>query len=161
MRLVSYKSIITFSLNSKNSELEMKKVITYGTFDLFHIGHLNLLSRAKQHGDYLIVVLSTDEFNRTHKNKQTVIGYEDRKSILESIRVVDLVIPETCWEQKVNDILEYKVDTFVMGDDWSGHFDFLQDYCNVEYLARTESISSTELKQHISKNSRVTYDRAG
>ena len=123
----------------------MKRVITYGTFDLLHIGHINLLKRAKALGDYLIVGLSTDEFNRV-KNKKAYYPYEDRKKILESIRYVDLVIPEVNWEQKVRDILEYKVDIFVMGDDWAGKFDELKDYCQVVYLPRTEGISTTQIK---------------
>lgn len=139
----------------------MKKVITYGTFDLFHVGHLNLLNRSKQYGDYLIVVLSTDEFNRKYKNKHTIISYEDRKAILESMRVVDLVIPEVSWEQKINDVITHGVDTFVMGDDWQGHFDFLEAHCKVEYLPRTQSISSTDLKKHIAINPKATYDRVG
>jgi len=123
----------------------LKRVITYGTFDLLHIGHINLLKRAKALGDYLIVGLSTDEFNRV-KNKKAYYPYEDRKKILESIRYVDLVIPEVNWEQKVRDILEYKVDIFVMGDDWAGKFDELKDYCQVVYLPRTEGISTTQIK---------------
>ncbi|WP_151796913.1 adenylyltransferase/cytidyltransferase family protein [Acinetobacter soli] len=138
----------------------MKKIITYGTFDLFHVGHLNLLNRARSLGDYLVVVLSTDEFNKEYKNKQTIISYNDRKSILESLRVVDLVVPETCWEQKIDDVKKYDIDTFVMGSDWKGHFDFLGNYCNVKYLERTANISSSELKMHISTNSAVCYERA-
>lgn len=127
----------------------MRKVITYGTYDLFHIGHLRLLQRAKSLGDYLIVALSTDEFNAREKNKQTVISYNDRKEIIESLRCVDLVIPENSWDQKNNDVREFKIDSFVMGHDWTGHFDFLQEYCDVVYLPRTENISSSEIKQHI------------
>ena len=128
----------------------MKTVITYGTFDLFHVGHLNLLKRAKEYGDYLIVALSSDEFNLKMKNKITAIPYQDRKVILEALRCVDLVIPEENWEQKHSDIIKYNVNTFVMGHDWEGKFDFLQDYCHVHYLPRTENISSTEIKNHIS-----------
>ena len=128
----------------------MKIVITYGTFDLFHIGHLNLIKRAKEYGDYLIVALSTDEFNLQMKNKITAIPYEDRKHILEALKYVDLVIPEVKWEQKIEDIIQYNVATFVMGHDWEGRFDFLKEYCNVVYLPRTENISSTEIKNHIS-----------
>lgn len=102
----------------------MKKVITYGTFDLLHYGHINLLQRAKALGDYLIVALSTDEFNSKEKNKITYFSYEERKRLLEAIRYVDLVIPEQNWEQKISDVKEFKVDTFVMGDDWKGKFDF-------------------------------------
>lgn len=124
----------------------MKKVITYGTFDLLHYGHINLLRRAKQYGDYLIVALSTDEFNNQKKQKQCFFTYEQRKQILEAIRYVDLVIPEESWEQKVQDVKEYHVDTFVIGDDWKGKFDFLKDYCEVVYLSRTPEISTTKIK---------------
>ena len=102
----------------------MKKVITYGTFDLLHYGHINLLQRAKALGDYLIVGLSTDEFNSVEKNKVTYFTYEERKRLLESVRYVDLVIPEENWEQKISDVKEFRVDTFVMGDDWKGKFDY-------------------------------------
>lgn len=124
----------------------MKKVITYGTFDLLHYGHINLLRRAKQYGDYLIVALSTDEFNNKKKQKQCFFTYEQRKQILEAIRYVDLVIPEENWEQKIQDVKEYHVDTFVIGDDWKGKFDFLKDYCEVVYLSRTPEISTTKIK---------------
>jgi glycerol-3-phosphate cytidylyltransferase len=123
----------------------MKKIITYGTFDLLHVGHVRLLQRAKTLGDHLIVGLSTDEFNAM-KHKSSFLPYEQRKEILESIRYVDLVIPETCWEQKVSDVQEYKADIFVIGDDWAGEFDFLKDYCEVVYLPRTLDISSSSLK---------------
>lgn len=124
----------------------MKKVITYGTFDLLHYGHVNILQRAKNYGDYLIVALSTDEFN-SEKGKKCYFSYEERKRLVESIRYVDLVIPETQWEQKINDVKEFKVDTFVMGDDWAGKFDFLKDYCEVIYLPRTPEISTTKIKE--------------
>ncbi|NHC03361.1 glycerol-3-phosphate cytidylyltransferase [Acinetobacter sp. 187] len=137
----------------------MKIVITYGTFDLFHVGHLNILKRAKALGDYLIVGLSTDEFNRDAKSKYTVISYEDRKEILESLKFVDLVIPEENWEQKVKDIQEYKVDTFVMGHDWDGKFDELKEYCEVVYLPRTEAISSSDLKKHIASTPHKRFER--
>lgn len=127
----------------------MKTVITYGTFDLFHIGHLNILKRARNFGDRLIVSLSTDEFNFSMKNKVTAIPYKDRKSILEALVYVDLVIPEESWEQKKADINLYDVDIFVMGSDWEGEFDFLSKHCEVIYLDRTEFISSTSIKQHI------------
>lgn len=127
----------------------MKKVITYGTYDLLHVGHINLLRRAKALGDYLIVALSTDEFNAVSKNKKAYYSYEDRKIILESIRYVDEVIPERCWEQKIQDIIDHKVDIFVMGDDWKGKFDFLKDYCEVVYLPRTEGISTTKIKEDL------------
>ncbi len=129
----------------------MKKIITYGTFDLLHYGHINLLRRAKALGDYLIVALSTDEFNWNSKQKKCYFAYEQRKQLLESIRYVDLVIPETCWEQKVSDVQEFKVDTFVIGDDWKGEFDFLKDYCEVVYLSRTPEISTTQIKKELSK----------
>jgi len=127
----------------------MKKVITYGTFDLLHYGHINLLRRAKEQGDYLIVALSTDEFNWNEKNKRCYFSYEQRKQLLEAIRYVDLVIPEECWEQKVSDVKEFRVDTFVMGDDWNGKFDFLKAYCEVKYLPRTPEISTTQIKQEL------------
>lgn len=123
----------------------MKRVITYGTFDMLHYGHVHLLRRAKQYGDYLIVALSTDEFNRG-KGKECYFSYEERKLLLESIRYVDLVIPETCWEQKSSDVELYHVDTFVMGDDWKGKFDFLKDKCEVIYLPRTPEISTSKIK---------------
>jgi glycerol-3-phosphate cytidylyltransferase len=121
----------------------MKRVITYGTFDLLHYGHINLLRRARQMGDYLIVGLSTDEFNWNEKQKKCYFSYEKRKQLLEAIRYVDLVIPEENWEQKRTDVKEYHVDTFVMGDDWKGKFDFLKEEgCEVVYLPRTPEISS-------------------
>lgn len=127
----------------------MKKVITYGTFDLLHYGHINLLQRAKELGDYLIVALSTDEFNSGMKGKVTYFSYEERKRLLEAIRYVDLVIPEENWEQKISDVKEFKVDTFVMGNDWEGKFDFLKDYCEVVYLERTPEISTTKIKSDL------------
>lgn len=127
----------------------MKKVITYGTFDLLHYGHINLLQRAKALGDYLIVALSTDEFNSVEKHKVTYFTYEERKRLLEAIRYVDLVIPEENWEQKISDVKEFRVDTFVMGDDWKGKFDFLKDYCEVVYLERTPEISTTKIKNDL------------
>ena len=123
----------------------MKKVITYGTYDLLHYGHINLLQRAKALGDYLIVALSTDEFNWNSKQKKCYFTYEQRKRLLESVRYVDLVIPEENWEQKISDVKEFKIDTFVMGDDWIGKFDFLKDYCEVVYLSRTPEISTTQI----------------
>ena len=127
----------------------MKKVITYGTFDLLHYGHINLLQRAKALGDYLIVALSTDEFNEQSKGKVTYFSYEERKRLLEAIRYVDLVIPEENWEQKISDVKEFKVDTFVMRNDWEGKFDFLKDYCEVVYLERTPEISTTKIKSDL------------
>ncbi|MGL6228154.1 MAG: glycerol-3-phosphate cytidylyltransferase [Culicoidibacterales bacterium] len=128
----------------------MKRVITYGTFDLLHYGHINLLKRAKEQGDYLIVALSTDEFNEL-KGKTTFMKYHDRKTIVEAIRYVDLVIPEENWEQKISDVQKYHVDTFVIGDDWCGKFDFLSEYCEVVYLERTPEISTTAIKQQLSE----------
>lgn len=128
----------------------MKKVITYGTYDLLHVGHVNLLRRAKELGDYLIVALSTDEFN-AGKHKTAYHCYEDRKIILEAIEYVDEVIPEVSWDQKIKDVVDNKVDIFVMGDDWKGQFDFLKDYCEVVYLPRTEGISTTKIKQDLHK----------
>jgi glycerol-3-phosphate cytidylyltransferase len=129
----------------------MKKVITYGTFDLLHYGHVNLLRRAKELGDYLIVAISTDEFNDKKKHKKSYFSFEERKQLVEAIRYVDLVIPEEDWDQKISDIQEFKVDTFVIGDDWEGKFDFLKDYCEVVYLPRTPEISTTKIKQNLKK----------
>lgn len=130
----------------------MKRVITYGTFDLLHYGHINLLRRAKSLGDYLIAALSTDTFNWIEKKKKCYFSYEERKLLLEAIRYVDLVIPEESWEQKKNDIHEYHIDTFVMGDDWTGKFDFLEaEGCNVVYLPRTPEISTTQIKNDLNK----------
>ena len=130
----------------------MRKVITYGTLDLLHAGHINLLRRAKELGDYLIVVVSTDEFNWNEKRKKCYFSYEERKKLVEAVRYVDLVIPEENWDQKISDVKEYHVDTFVMGDDWKGKFDFLKDYCEVVYLPRTEGISTTKIKQDLGLN---------
>ena len=127
----------------------MKRVITYGTFDLLHYGHINLLRRARQLGDYLIVGLSTDEFNWNEKQKKCYFSYEKRKQLLEAIRYVDLVIPEENWEQKINDIKEFRIDTFVMGDDWKGKFYFLKPYCDVVYLPRTPEISTSQIKEDL------------
>lgn len=127
----------------------MKRVITYGTFDLLHYGHINLLNRAKALGDYLIVALSTDEFNWNCKHKKCFFNFEKRKQMLEALRCVDLVIPEENWEQKRDDVLLYKVDLFVMGGDWEGKFDFLKDVCEVVYLPRTPEISTTKIKHDI------------
>lgn len=128
----------------------MKRILTYGTFDLLHYGHIRLLKRAKALGDYLIVALSTDEFNEL-KGKKAYHNYETRKLMLEAIRYVDLVIPEENWEQKINDVKEYKVDVVVMGSDWAGsdRFNYLTDYCEVVYLDRTEGISTTKIKEEL------------
>ncbi|OJG16807.1 glycerol-3-phosphate cytidylyltransferase [Enterococcus canintestini] len=129
----------------------MKRVITYGTFDLLHYGHINLLRRAKEQGDYLVVALSTDEFNWDEKQKKCYFSYEKRKQLLEAIRYVDLVIPEEAWDQKVSDIELYHIDKFVMGDDWAGKFDFLQEETEAEviYLPRTPEISTTQIKNDL------------
>ncbi len=129
----------------------MRRVITYGTFDLLHYGHIKLLQRAKLLGDYLIVALSTDEFNLLEKSKQCYFTYDERKKMLEALRCVDLVIPETCWEQKKTDISNFKIDVFVMGDDWKGEFDFLKEQCEVIYLERTPEISTTKIKNDLMK----------
>lgn len=126
----------------------MRKVITYGTFDLLHTGHINILRRAKEYGDYLIVAISSDEFNAI-KGKKAYYSFEQRKLILEAIRYVDEVIPEHTWEQKVQDVKNHNVDVFVMGDDWKGKFDFLSDQCDVVYLPRTVGISTTKIKKDL------------
>ena len=128
----------------------MVRVLTYGTFDLLHYGHIRLLKRAKELGDYLIVALSTDEFNAL-KGKKAFHDYKARKLMLEAIRYVDLVIPEENWEQKINDIKEYHVDICVMGSDWVGSnkFDYLRDYCDLRFLDRTEGISTTKIKEEL------------
>ena len=128
----------------------MRKVITYGTFDLLHYGHINLLKNAKQLGDYLIVCLSTDEFNEKEKGKKSYFPYAQRKLLLEAIRYVDLVVPEQSWDQKRFDIHEYSIDVFVMGDDWKGEFDFLREEgVEVVYLPRTPEISSTQIREEL------------
>ena len=130
----------------------MKRVITYGTFDLLHYGHLNLLRRAKALGDYLVVAISTDEFNWNEKQKKCYFTYAQRKEMLEALRYVDLVIPEENWEQKRTDVHEYHIDTFVMGDDWKGKFDFLKEEgVEVVYLPRTPEISTTQIKKDLHK----------
>ncbi len=126
----------------------MKKVITYGTYDLLHVGHINLLKRAKELGDYLVVVLSSDEFNEL-KHKTAYHSYSDRKEILEAIKYVDEVLPEYTWEQKISDVVDNQIDVFVMGNDWEGQFDFLKDYCEVVYLPRTQGISTTKIKNDL------------
>lgn len=137
--------------------MSKKTIITYGTFDMFHIGHLKLLKRLKSMGDELIVAVSTDEFN-VLKGKKTLIPYQQRADIVEAIKYVDKVIPEENWEQKITDVTKHNVSTFVIGDDWLGKFDFLKEHCEVEYLPRTEGVSTTMLKkslsaiQHISKS---------
>ena len=135
----------------RKQEESLRRVITYGTFDLLHYGHINLLRRAKALGDYLIVALSTDEFNWNEKRKKCYFSWEKRKALLEAIRYVDLVIPEESWEQKMSDVKEYHVDTFVMGDDWKGRFDFLKSRCEVVYLERTPEISTTQIKKDLER----------
>ena len=134
----------------------MKKVLTYGTFDLLHYGHIRLLKRAKALGDYLIVALSTDEFNAT-KNKKAYHNYEIRKEILEAIKYVDLVIPEKNWEQKIDDIKNYDIDIVVMGSDWEGSdkFDYLKEYCDIVYLPRTEGISTSKIKSDLEETKKL------
>lgn len=130
----------------------MKRVITYGTFDMLHYGHVNLLRRAKELGDYLVVALSTDEFNWNEKQKKCYFSYEQRKLLLEAIRYVDEVIPENSWDQKRTDIHDHTIDIFVMGDDWKGHFDFLEEEgAQVVYLPRTPDISTTQIKENLGK----------
>lgn len=126
----------------------MKKVITYGTFDLFHIGHLNILRRAKELGDYLVVAVSSDSFNFIKGKKCAIPDYE-RRAIVEAIKYVDEVISEESWDQKISDIKDYDIDVFVMGDDWEGKFDFLKEYCDVVYLPRTDGISTTKIKKDL------------
>ena len=126
----------------------MRKVITYGTYDLLHRGHVNLLRRAKALGDHLIVAISTDEFNAL-KEKESYYTFEERRLVVEAIRYVDEVIPEERWEQKVDDVQRHGVDVFVMGDDWAGHFDFLRELCEVVYLPRTEGISTTQIRTEL------------
>lgn len=128
----------------------MKRILTYGTFDLLHYGHIEILRRAKALGDYLVVALSTDEFNES-KGKVAYHSYETRKKMLEAIRYVDLVIPENNWEQKINDVKEYHIDTVVMGSDWAGSdkFDYLKDYCEVVFLERTPGVSTTMIKDDL------------
>lgn len=131
----------------------MKKVITYGTFDILHYGHINLLERAKSFGDHLTVAISTDEFNWDEKQKKCYYSYDIRKKMVESIRYVDEVIPETNWEQKKTDVVDHDIDVFVIGDDWEGKFDFLKDQgVEVIYLSRTPDISSTQIKEDLKTN---------
>jgi glycerol-3-phosphate cytidylyltransferase len=125
-----------------------KTIITYGTFDMFHIGHLKLLKRLKKMGDRLVVAVSTDEFNRG-KGKRVMIPYKQRAKIIKSIKYVDKVIPEKSWEQKVVDIKKHNIDIFAIGDDWRGEFDFLKEHCEVVYLERTKDISTTQLKKSL------------
>ena len=123
----------------------MKKVITYGTFDVFHFGHFSLLERASELGDHLTVGVSNDNFNLI-KNKSSYLPFNQRKRIVESFRFVDSVIEEKSWDQKINDITMLSIDIFVIGDDWTNKFDFLKEYCEVIYLTRTKDISSTKTR---------------
>ena len=132
----------------------MKRIITSGTFDLLHYGHINLLKRARAMGDYLIVALSTDDFN-LQKGKSCFFSFDERRQLLESVRYVDLVIREECWEQKARDIALYQIDTLVMGDDWRGRFDALAPTCEVVYLERTPEISTTKIKKELNLNQRL------
>lgn len=127
-----------------------KTVITYGTFDMFHIGHLKLLRRLSDMADRVIVAVSTDEFNEL-KGKKTLIPYDQRAAIVGAIDCVDLVIPEESWEQKTTDIQKYDVDIFAIGNDWKGEFDFLENLCEVVYLPRTKNISTTDLKKSLTR----------
>lgn len=127
----------------------MANVITYGTFDLFHIGHLRILQRARELGGpdgTLTVVVSSDRFNWEEKGKRCMIPDWQRAEIVGSLKCVDKVLFENSWEQKRQDVIDNKIDIFVMGDDWKGKFDFLKDLCEVVYLPRTPDISSTEIK---------------
>jgi len=127
-----------------------KTIITYGTFDMFHVGHLNLLRRLSEMADRVVVGVSTDEFNLS-KGKKTLIPYEQRAQIVEAIEYVDLVIPEESWEQKLSDVKDHGVDIFAIGKDWEGKFDFLEELCEVQYLTRTQSISTTDLKRSLKR----------
>lgn len=135
----------------------LRTVLTYGTFDLLHAGHLNLLRRARGLGDRLVVGISTNEFNAS-KGKKTIIDFEDRLEIVRSIRFVDGVFPEICWDQKIDDVRRFNASTFVMGDDWEGKFDFLKEVCEVVYLPRTLGVSSTWLRSEVSKRERQIQD---
>ncbi len=134
-----------------------KTILTYGTFDMFHIGHLKLLERLSKLGAKLIVAVSSDEFNEL-KGKKTIIPYDQRASIVEAIKYVDMVIPENDWEQKISDIKKYDIDIFAMGHDWESKFDFLSKHCEVVYLPRTEGISTTDLKKALNKISQINIE---
>lgn len=132
----------------------MTRVLTYGTYDLLHHGHIRLLKRAKALGDFLVVAVSTDEFNAL-KGKTAYHDYETRKEIMEAVRYVDLVIPEYSWDQKIDDVRRYDIDVVVMGDDWaeSNRFDYLRDYCELVFLPRTPDVSTTDMKRDLKNGS--------
>lgn len=138
----------------------MKRILTYGTYDLLHYGHIRLLKRAKALGDYLVVAISTDEFN-AGKGKKAYHNYETRKEMLEAVRYVDLVIPEKTWDQKIDDVKNYHIDTVVMGSDWAGdpRFEILRDYCEVVYLDRTEGISTSKIKKELNLSQDVLFKK--
>ena len=138
-----------------------KRVITYGTFDLLHYGHINLLRRAKELGNYLVVGLANDDFNRNEKGKKPYFDYAKRRNLLESIRYVDLVIEEKSWQKKIADIQLYKIDIFVIGDDWRGKFDYLSDYCELVYLPRTPEISTSKIKNDLAQNLNIVAGGGG
>ncbi len=138
-----------------------KRVITYGTFDLLHYGHINLLRRAKELGNYLVVGLANDDFNCNEKGKEPYFDYAKRRHLLESIRYVDLVIEEKSWQQKIADIQLYKIDIFVIGDDWRGKFDYLSDYCELVYLPRTPEISTSKIKNDLAQNLNILAGGGG
>ncbi|HFQ5034196.1 adenylyltransferase/cytidyltransferase family protein [Vibrio vulnificus] len=136
----------------------MITVITYGTYDLFHVGHVRLLKRLSELGDRLIVGISSDEFNKI-KGKTSFFSYEERAEIVKACQYVDAVFPEHHWEQKIGDIKKYEANIFAMGDDWKGKFDFLKEYCEVIYLERTEGISTTEIKNTLSHLNKKELDK--
>lgn len=136
----------------------MTRIITYGTFDLFHVGHVRLLRRLKKLGTELYVGISSDEFNAT-KGKNSFFSYEERAEIVSACKYVDFVFKENCWNQKLTDIKTYNADIFAIGDDWKGKFDFLKDTCQVFYLPRTEDISTTKIKETLSSISKSDLDK--
>ena len=149
-REVRFEPRISISSEGGRQDVSLKRVLTYGTFDLLHYGHIRLLRRAAALGDYLVVALSTDEFNAS-KGKRSFYSYEIRKEMLEAVRYVDLVIPESSWDQKLSDVTMYHIDTVVMGSDWEGspRFDYLKQHCDLVYLDRTDGISTTDVKREL------------